>query len=73
MKTKGKGTPVPEIAAKIATLEERTSTTTKTLERIEQKLDDLTDRTWQLTIKVAIIGAASGGVVNLIMRMVHWS
>lgn len=63
----------PDIAAKIATLEERSSVTTKVLERIEKKLDDLTDRTWQLTIKVAIIGAASGGATSLALKLIHWS
>jgi hypothetical protein len=58
----------PDCAAKLARLDERTKSLADASDRIERKVDALSNRVWGLRLRMAALAAASGGTVAAICK-----
>lgn len=56
---------------RIARLEERTEAMHQDIREVKDVVNDLRDRVWRLTVKVVLLGAASGGGVAGLVHLLR--
>jgi len=61
----------PDCAAQLAVLDERSIVVTQVLERVEKKVDVLSERVWGIRLKLAVLAAGSGGGAAIILKLFH--
>jgi hypothetical protein len=61
----------PDCAAQLAVLDERSVCLAQVLERVEGKVDTLSERVWGIRLKLAVLAAGSGGGAAILLKLFH--